>query len=107
MDWISHIRPELLAMALSCVIGLLANVEWKYRSRYRALVNCTPGMFRNLWEQSIDTMDTLQFQVSITRFIALAILGSMLWLQFMDDKEHIEKSSTVASTAVTLTPFAT
>lgn len=96
MDWISQIRPQLLIVALSGVIGLLMTVEWKYQSRYKALVKSTPSTFRIVWEQSIDTMDTLQFQVSLTRFIAFAILGTMLWLQILDEKENLEKSRSVA-----------
>ena len=100
VEWISQVSPELLIVAMICVIGLLTNVEWKYRSRCRAMANSSPSTFRSLWEESVDTMDTLQFHLSITRFIALAILGSMVWLQVMDDNKSFENSSAVAVAAV-------
>lgn len=102
VEWISQIRPELLIMSIGCVIGLLTNVEWKYQSRYKALDKSSPSTFRVLWDQSIDDMDTLQFQISMTRFIALAILGCMLWLQSVDDNKLLEKSSALAVTINTV-----
>ncbi len=86
MNWMRHTRPELLALASTSLLGMLAVVEWNYRFHHEALTNCFTTNFRTTWDQSIEAMDTLKFRISFTKCIALAIMGSIVWLQPTDDK---------------------
>lgn len=85
MDWIRHMRTDLIVLATTSLVGMLTVVEWKYLFHRKQLGNCLPDKFRTIWEQSLDAMDTLKFQISVTRCIALVISGSILWFQLTDD----------------------
>jgi len=73
---------QFVGLLLIGVASMLALVQWQYQT-HRTLIRETKD-FRASWDHCLETMDSLQWRISMTRYASLLITGySMtIWLAF-------------------------
>jgi hypothetical protein len=84
MDWVHSIRrerPDLVLLVATSIVGMLTVVQWNYQAHRQRVSKCSPKDFRTTWDQCQDAMDLLHFQISLTRYAALALFCGILWAQ--------------------------
>ena len=85
LDNVTRFIPlHFIGLLLVGVAGILAVIQWNYQIQHSKMTVGSKHNFRKSWEECMDTMDSLQLRISMTRYAALLlVIGSGVFLLSM------------------------
>jgi hypothetical protein len=105
LDNVTRLIPlPFLGILLVGVAGVLAVIQWNYHINHHKMMVGSQHDFRKSWEECLDTMNSLHFRISMTRYAALLFVvtgsGVFVW-SANDDTSRVMEDTIGCAVAVT------